>query len=67
MQDKIDDKAGYTGKKDKGHTMIFSNINNLIINSNSLSLLIPVVAFHIHRPEVLQLAIKSIFGVRRGN
>ena len=34
MQDKIDDKAGYTGKKEKGYTIIFSNINKLIITTN---------------------------------
>ena len=34
MQGKLGDKAGYKGKKDKGFTMIFSNINNLIITTN---------------------------------
>ena len=34
MQDKIDDKVGYTGKKDTGHTIVFSNINNLIITTH---------------------------------
>ena len=34
MQDKIDDKAGYTGKKEKGYTIIFSNINKPINTTN---------------------------------